>query len=207
MAELYTDLDNLANDAKDWKCKLLFNQAVFDQGEGDAEDVDIVDLCEFLPFISVRDRKENQDYPQEQTTCSQKGSRDWLEKILMVELKLAAIQCGYSLAIRTSKVETNEKSDRAFHCSLNCLHVKINSTNSSHQKSHQKTTVSSEKDGASKMSSKTNSRKKQTKTVTKTKCRTSTYRTSTYRTSTKRPTDKQCLCPFKSGRGDGNGSV
>jgi hypothetical protein len=26
MAELYAELDNLVNDAKDWKCKLLFNQ-------------------------------------------------------------------------------------------------------------------------------------------------------------------------------------
>jgi hypothetical protein len=92
--------------------------------------------------------------------------------LLMVELKLAAIQCGYSLAIRSSKVETNAKSDRAFHCCLNCLHGKIYSTN----RFHRKTSVASEKDGASKTSSKI-----------KTK----------YRTTTKRPIDKQFLCPFK----------
>ena len=53
MAELYTDLGILANDAKDWKCQLLFNQAAFNQGDEDAVDVDIVDLCEFLPYISL----------------------------------------------------------------------------------------------------------------------------------------------------------
>ena len=63
MAELYTDLGILANDAKDWKCQLLFNQAAFNQGDEDAVDVDIVDLCEFLPYISLRGRKENKDYP------------------------------------------------------------------------------------------------------------------------------------------------
>ncbi len=63
MAGLYTDLDNLTNDAKDWKCQLLFNQAAFNQGDEDAVDVDIVDLCEFLPYISLRGRKENKDYP------------------------------------------------------------------------------------------------------------------------------------------------
>jgi hypothetical protein len=178
MAKLYADLDNLTNDAKDWKCKLLFNQAVFNQGEDGAEDVDIVDLCEFLPYIGVRDRKENKDYPPGTNYMFPERFKGLAGKgLLVVELKLAAIQCGYSLAMRTSKVETNAKSDRAFHCSLNCLHGKIYRKNSFHQKSHRKTIVASEKDCASKTSSKT-----------KTKYRTSTP---------KRPLDKQFLCPFK----------
>jgi hypothetical protein len=30
---VYTDLDNLANDAKDWKCKLFNQQAVSTKGK------------------------------------------------------------------------------------------------------------------------------------------------------------------------------
>jgi hypothetical protein len=184
MAELYTDLDNLANEGKEWKCKLLFNQAVFNQGEEVAEDVNIVDLCEFLPFISVRDRKEKQDYPPGTNYMFPERFMGLAGKgLLLVELKLAAIQCGYSLAIRSSKVVSMAESDRAFSCTLTCLHGKVYSKNSTHQKS----TVASEKDGASNMSSKTSSSKNKTKTKNKAK----------YRTSTKRPTDKQFLCPFK----------
>jgi hypothetical protein len=135
MAELYAELDNLVNDAKDWKCKLLFNQ----EEEG-AKGVDIVDLCEFLPSISVRGRKENKDYPPGTNYMFPERFKGLAGKeLLLVELKLAAIQCGYSLSIRNSKAETNAKSDRAFHCSLSCLHGKIYRENSSHQKNKTKT--------------------------------------------------------------------
>jgi hypothetical protein len=137
MAELNTDLDKLANDAKDWKCKLLFNQAVLKQGEEGAEDVDIVDLCEFLPYISVMDRRKIQNFPPGTPPGTNymfperfKGLAG--RGLLVVELKLAAIKCGYSLAIRNSKVEKNANSDRAFYCSLNCLHGKMCCTNSYH---------------------------------------------------------------------------
>jgi hypothetical protein len=194
MADLYTGLDNLANDAKEWKCKLLFNQTVFNQGDEGAEDVDIVDLCEFLPFINLRGRKENKDYPPGTNYMFPERFKGLGGKgLLLVELKLAAIQCGYSLAIRSSKVETNDKSDRAFSCCLTCIHGKIYSKNSSNQKSHQKTTVASERDGASEKSGAPNMGGK-TKGKTKKKTK---IRKATYKTTTKRPTDKQCLCPFK----------
>jgi hypothetical protein len=170
MAQMYSDLDNLANDAKQWKCKLLFNQAVFIQGEEGAEDVDILDLCEVLPHISVRGRKENKDYPRGTNYMFPERFKGLAGKeLLLVELKLAAIQCGYSLAIRQSIGETNANSDRAFSCSLNCLHGKIYRPNNFHQK----ITV------GSKISSKTKKAKVK------------------YKTSTKRPTEKQFICPFK----------
>jgi hypothetical protein len=163
-----------------WKCKLLFNQAVINEGEEGAVDLDIVDLCEFLPFISVKDRKEKKDYPPGTNYMFPERFNGLAGKLLlMVELKLAAIQCGYSLAVRNSRVETNAKSDRAFYCCLTCLHGKMYCP-----LSHQKATVASDKDGVSK-SSKTNTKTTNSKTKAK------------YRTSTKRPTDKQLLCPFK----------
>jgi hypothetical protein len=121
MADLYSGLDDLAKDPKDWKCKLLFNQA-----EDGVEFVDIVDLCESLPHISVRDRKANKDYspgtnymfPERFKGLAAKG-------VLLVELKLAAIQCGCSLTIRNSGAKTGPSSDREFQCCLNCLHGTI----------------------------------------------------------------------------------
>jgi hypothetical protein len=191
MAELYTDLDKLANDAKDWKCKLLFNQAVFNQGEEGAEDVDIVDLCEFLPHINVRDRKENQDYPPGTNYMFPERFEGLAGKgLLLVELKLAAIQCGYSLAIRNSNSVTNAKSDRAFYISLSCLHGTMYSKNSSHQKSHQETSVGSKKDGASKMSSKTTGASKMSSKTTSSKKKMSSKTTSSKKKTKTKTKDK-----------------
>jgi hypothetical protein len=121
MADLYSGLDDLAKTAKDWKCKLLFNEQ-----DDIVEDLDRVDLCNFLPYMSIRARKTNMDYPPGTNYMFPERFKGIASKgLLMVELKLAGIQCGYSLAIRSStstKAYTVEGTQREFQCTLKCLH-------------------------------------------------------------------------------------
>jgi hypothetical protein len=167
MTDLYRGLDDLAKNAKDWKCKLLFNQtADFVEARG-VEGLDTVDLCDFLPNISLRNRKTNKDYPPGTNYMFPERFKGMASKeLLMVELKLAGIRCGYSLVIRTSKMLAPDcESPREFQCTLNCLHGTIYKKN----KSRQQPSIASEK---------TTDKKE-------------------YKTTTKRPTDKQLLCPFQ----------
>ena len=121
MADLIAGLNTLSDQAKDWKCKLIFHQAAPNE-----ENADSVDLCQFLPFIPSKKRTTNKNYPPRTNYMFPPRFHGLGAKHeLLVELKVAAILSGFTLVIRTSRgqetiLKNCQSSDREFECLLCC---------------------------------------------------------------------------------------
>jgi hypothetical protein len=121
----FETLDALAEEAKHWRCKLIFNQANISETEKDEDfDADPVDLCAFLqpPLQNQRNfdlpSKTNYMFPERF-----KGKE--AIPLLKAELKVAAIKCGHNLTVRSSHISIKGETERECVITFCCDHARL----------------------------------------------------------------------------------
>jgi hypothetical protein len=107
MNTLYNDLQKLAVDAKDWTCSLLFYEGEsplasdLPVDSGLQEEVVVVEPVDLCQFLAPPNRK--QGYPHRTNYMFPERFKGIESRMpLQVELKMAAINCGHHLIVRTS---------------------------------------------------------------------------------------------------------
>lgn len=115
ISQIHQEIEKTSKNLREWKCQLNFNQA-----PTDSDEPEIVDLCKYLLPPPSQDPSfptgSNYVFPSHYTG-------EELRNRLVAELKIAAIQCGYSLIISTSKSRpTTKDSQRGYQIRMACKH-------------------------------------------------------------------------------------
>ena len=216
MGDLYEKLKQLTASQEHWRCHLYFNQSKPD------DEPDVIDLCDYLVAISVRNRVQNKDYPPLTNYMfpEQFTGLACLD-LLRVEMRLAAIRCGYNIVVRHSTYIKIPGSQRLyelrFGCQRGALYTNKSTTAQPSETTCQQLNATSFELGASTtvatmetavpssnqptkvITYKTNNKPTQRNTVVSKGELNYVNRTrpAKYKTTTKLPLTKEEACPFK----------
>jgi hypothetical protein len=99
-ASLFNQVQDIVAAAKKWTCQILFEEANFSTSKNDGNDSTIVDLVALqdakLPPIIGYPPRTRYMFPERFIGIESR-------KALIVEIKIAAIKCGFNLVVRNSK--------------------------------------------------------------------------------------------------------